>query len=183
VSISTVGAQARQTNLLSQHTILESALSDLSMPLTVLRPAWFLDNLAWDVASARDEGVIHSFLQPLDRKIPMVATGDIGETAARLIQQEWIGRRIVELEGPVRISPTEIAALFADILGRPVRVEAVSRESWASLFLSQGMRDPVPRIQMLDGFNEGWIDFEGPDGSVLKGSIDARAAIEKLVNA
>ncbi len=183
VSISTVGAQADQTNLLSQHTVIERALSDLPMPLAILRPAWFLDNLAWDIASARDQGVIHSFLQPLDRKIPMVSTGDIGNTAAGLIQQNWSGRRIVELEGPARLSPREIAAVFADILGRPVRAEAVARESWASLFLSQGMRDPMPRIQMLDGFNEGWIDFEGPQDSVLKGSIDARSAIARLVHA
>jgi NAD(P)H dehydrogenase (quinone) len=26
---------------------------------------------------------------------------------------------------------------------------------WGALFKAQGMRDPVPRIQMLDGFNEG----------------------------
>ncbi|HWO30209.1 MAG TPA: hypothetical protein VNO32_15560 [Candidatus Acidoferrum sp.] len=27
-----------------------------------------------------------------------------------------------------------------------------------ALFESQGMLDPLPRAQMLDGFNEGWID-------------------------
>ena len=23
------------------------------------------------------------------------------------------------------------------------------------------MKNPIPRIRMLDGFNEGWIDFDG----------------------
>jgi len=182
VCLSTIGAQASQINLLSQRTILESALSALEMPVTFLRPAWFLDNLSWDAASAKHEGLIHSFLQPLDQTFAMVSTVDVGRTAARLIQQEWTGKRVVELEGPTRISPNEIAAVFSEILGKPVHAEAVPRESWGQLFLSQGMRDPMPRIQMLDGFNESWIDFEHP-AAALKGEIDARTVISQLVGA
>ena len=74
VSISTVGAQAKQENLLSQHALHEKALGELPMPVTFLRPAWFMENTAWDVAPARNTGVIQSFLQPLERRIPMVAT-------------------------------------------------------------------------------------------------------------
>jgi uncharacterized protein YbjT (DUF2867 family) len=69
VCLSTVGAQVSQPNLLTQRTLMEQALSTVSMPITFLRPAWFIDNIAWDVATARDSGVIHSFLQPLDRAI------------------------------------------------------------------------------------------------------------------
>jgi hypothetical protein len=39
-------------------------------------------------------------------------------------------------------------------------MEAVPRETWESLFVAQGMKNLAPRIQMLDGFNEGWIEFE-----------------------
>jgi hypothetical protein len=45
------------------------------------------------------------------------------------------------------------------------------------------MRNPMPRIQMLEGFNDGWIDFEGSDSGILKGKITARAAIVKLLQA
>jgi len=183
LSLSTIGAQASQTNLLTQHTILEKALGELAMPLTFLRPAWFLDNFAWDVASARDEGVIRSFLQPVDRAIPMVSTDDIGQVAASLIQQDWTGRRIVEMEGSQRLSIGDAAALFSDILQRPVRVDTVARENWNALFLGQGMRNPLPRIQMLDGFNEGWIAFEGAEGEIVRGTTSPRVAIEKLLQA
>jgi NAD(P)H dehydrogenase (quinone) len=109
VCLSTIGAQATQSNLLTQRTLMEEALSGLGIPVTFLRPAWFMENFAWDVASARDEGVIHSFLQPLDRPVPMIATADVGRVAAELIQQEWKGRRVIELEAPSRISPNEAA--------------------------------------------------------------------------
>ena len=105
--------------------MIEQAFGDLPMPVAFLRPAWFLENAAWDVATARDTGVIHSFLQPLDRSVPMVATEDVGRTAAALLQDEWTGARIVELEGPRRVSPNDLAAAFARVLGRPVQAEAV----------------------------------------------------------
>src|SRR5580700_8165760 len=60
-----------------------------------LRPAWFMENSSWDVAPARNNGVIPSFLQPLDKPVPMVATIDIGHMAARLIRETWTGHRIV----------------------------------------------------------------------------------------
>jgi len=59
------------------------------------------------------------------------------------------------------VTPNEIGATFARLLGHSVKVEAVPRETWESLFKSQGMKNPTPRIQMLDGFNEGWLEFEG----------------------
>ncbi len=71
----------------------------------------------------------------------MVATADIGRVAAALLQDTWSGRRIVELEGPKRVTPNEIAATFAKLLDHPVRMEAVPRESWEVLFKSQGMND------------------------------------------
>ena len=33
-----------------------------------------------------------------------------------------------------------------------------------ALFRTQGMRNPTPRMQMLDGFNQGWLSFEGGEG-------------------
>ncbi|WP_133648440.1 NmrA family NAD(P)-binding protein [Paraburkholderia flava] len=182
VCLSTIGAQATQSNLLSQRTLMEEALRTLPMPVTFLRPGWFMENAAWDVAPARDEGVVRSFLQPLDKPVPMVATADVGRVAAQLLQQTWSGTRIVELEGPQRTSPNDLAAAFARILGRPVHAEAVPRETWGALFKSQGMNDPMPRIQMLDGFNEGWIDFEGSEASVLKGNVSLETVLRTLVS-
>ncbi len=181
VCLSTIGAQAEQPNLLTQRTLMEAELSTLAMPVTFLRPAWFMENFAWDVASAREHGSIASFLQPLDRAIPMIATADIGAVAAKLIQDDWMGRRIVELEAARRYSPNDVAAALAKILHRSVWAEAVARETWGALFRSQGMKDPVPRIQMLDGFNEGWIAFEGAASGIVKGQTKLETILAELV--
>lgn len=182
VCLSTVGAQAAQPNLLSQRTLLEEALRTLPFAITFLRPAWFLENLRWDIAQAREHGVLSSYLQPLDRAVPMVATADVGRLAAELLLHEGELPRVVELEGPQRLTQHDIAEALSQVLGRPVRAEAVPRENWGAIFRAQGMRDPVPRIQMLDGFNEGWIRFEGDDASVRKGRVSVAEVIRSLAS-
>lgn len=178
VVLSTIGAQAAQPNLLNQLGIMERELGTLQLPVTFLRAAWFIENSLWDVASARSSGSMASFLQPVDRPVPTVACTDISSLAAELLQQTWQGVRVVELEGPIRISPADIAASFTRLLGHTVQASAVPRDTWAELFASQGMHNPVPRMQMLDGFNQGWIEFEG---TPRKGSITLDAAIAGLL--
>jgi NAD(P)H dehydrogenase (quinone) len=180
VCISTIGAQAKRENLLTQLTIMEESLGDLPMPITFLRPAWFMENCSWDVAPARDTRAIASFLQPLEKPVPMVATADVARVAAELLEETWTGRRIIELEGPTRVTPNQIAATFAEIFSHPVQAEAVPRQTWEQLFKSQGMKHPEPRIQMLDGFNQGWIEFEQDETRRRKGRIGLREVLTGL---
>ena len=181
--LSTIGADAVPDNLLSQRTMMEAALQALPMALTLLRPAWFIENAQWDVASACDTGLLNSFLLPTDRAFPMVATQDVGRVAARLIQEDWTGTRVVELEGPARVSPDGLAAAFARALGRPVRAVPVPRCSWEAIFRSQGMKNTHPRERMLDGFNEGWIEFQESGRKATKGTTSVDVAIAALVAA
>jgi uncharacterized protein YbjT (DUF2867 family) len=182
VYLSTIGAQAKETNLLSQHTIVEQSLRELRLPIAFLRPAWFMENSSWDIAPACESGIIPSFLQPLDKPVPMVATADIAQVAAELLQESWSGHRIVELEGPKRITPNEIASTFAELLGDPVRMEVAPHETWEPLFKSQSMKNPLPRIRMLDGFNEGWIEFESGQAGSRKGTTELKTVLKSLVD-
>lgn len=180
--ISTVGADAAEDNLLSQRTMLEQQLRRVDLPITFLRPGWFMENALWDVEPARNEGKLYSFLQPADKKFPMIATKDVGILAAELIQQDWEGKRVVELEGASRVSPNDIAQAFSKALGQPVSVVIVPRESWEEIFRSQGMKHPVPRIRMLDGFNEGWIDFKNEGRTANKGTTSLQSVISALAS-
>lgn len=181
VCLSTIGAQATQTSLLTQLQILEQELRWLPV-IAFLRAAWFMENFAWDVTPARQTGILHSFLQPLDRAFPMVATRDVGRTAAELLLESWQGQRIIELEGPERITPLQVATTMAHVLERDVRAEAVSGESWEAIFRSQGMKNPIFRMQMLEGLNQGWIDFEGGKAEPRIGKIDLEEVLRSLAS-
>lgn len=180
VFLSTVGAHVAEPNLLNNSKLTEEGLRKVSVPVALMRAAWFMENAAWDVDSART-GVIQSFLQPLDHKIPMVATQDIGSTIADLLRETWTGTRVIELEGPQRYSANDIAAGFAKALGHSVQVNSVPRDTWEMLFRSQGMQFPMPRIRMLDGFNEGWIDFERNGTEKRNGMISIETVLDGLL--
>ena len=181
VFLSTVGAQVTEPNLLNNSGMTEAMLRTVPVPVAFLRAAWFMENAAWDIESAKN-GVVHTFLQPLDHRIPMVATEDIAQTAVELLGQSWNGVRIVELEGPERYSSNDVAAALASALGTPVRNEIVPRSTWEELFRSQGTKNPLPRIRMVDGFNEGWIDFESGQHGSRKAGTTLQAALQALVS-
>jgi NAD(P)H dehydrogenase (quinone) len=170
VCLSTIGAQVARPNLLHQLGLVEEALGSVGLPIAFLRAAWFMENAAADVRSAMTEGVLHSYLQPLQKPVPMVATADIGRVAAGLLCEGWDGRRIVAFEGPWRVTPEQIAATLSNVLERQVRIEPVPRETWEARFRAGGARNPLPRIQMIDGFNDGWIEFESGEAGSMKGS-------------
>lgn len=165
VVLSTVGAQHdHDIGILHALWLLERELGTLPIPVAFLRAAWFMENAAWDVDAARRTGTIDSYLAPLDHRIPMIATADVGATVAELLLETWTGKRVVELEARERYSANDLAAGLGQALGRPVRAQAVPREAWAERFRAQGSAWPEPRMQMLDGFNSGFIDFE-PGGT------------------
>jgi NAD(P)H dehydrogenase (quinone) len=181
VVLSTIGADAAQPNLLNALRFLEQALADIDLPITFLRAAWFMENAEWDVASARDRGVVSSYLQPLDRPVPMVSIRDVGRIAADLLREDWTGHRVVELEAAERTTPNAIAAAFAKALGKPVRAQIAPRGEWEQAFRAQGMKNPTPRMLMIDGFNEGWIDFKNQGANGRKGRVTIEEAIAALV--
>ncbi|MFJ1254586.1 NmrA family NAD(P)-binding protein [Cupriavidus sp. CuC1] len=185
VCLSTIGAQASQPNLLQQLSHMERELGALAtsmlMPVAFLRAGWFMENTVWDIEPARSSGIIPSYLQPLDRPVPMVATADVGRVAAALLQQAWQGRQVVELEGPRRVTPLEIADTLSALLGRPVAAQPVPRDTWDAVFRAQGMHNPAPRMQMLDGFNAGWIGFEAGEAATRKGTVTLRTVLAGLL--
>ena len=183
VVLSTIGADAAEPNLLNALRLLEEALADLPVAVTFLRAAWFMENAQWDIASARDQGMIDSYLQPLDRPVAMISAADVGRTAAELLLEDWHGHRVTELEAGQRVSPNQIAAAFAKALGREVEARTVPRERWETIFHEQGMRHPEMRMRMLDGFNEGWIDFRDPHALERQGRTGIDEAIAGLVRA
>ncbi len=177
VFLSTVGAQVAEFSLLHNSKITEEGLRTVSVPVAFLRAAWFMENASWDVEAAK-AGLVPSFLQPLDHPIPMVATADVGHVAADLLRESWTGLRIIELEGPRRYSANDIGLGFAEAVGHPVRMEPVPRDTWEALFRS--MKHPLARIRMIDGFNEGWIDFEGGAAEHRTGRIPLETVLKDL---
>jgi hypothetical protein len=42
--------------------------------------------------------------------------------------------------------------------------------------------DGRPRMRMIDGFNEGWIDFEGNEADIVKDEVELETVLQALVS-
>ena len=184
VCLSSIGAEkTSDTGLITTLHLLEEALGTLPVPVAFLRAGWFMENSVWDVAPAREQGKLFAFLHPLDKKFAMIATADIGRAGAETLVQSWTGRRYIEVGGPVRYSANDLGAAFSTALGRKVEVIEVPRETWVGLFTAQGPAEDriAPRVEMLDKFNSGWIDFGVAGTESFVGKTELVQVIEELV--
>jgi uncharacterized protein YbjT (DUF2867 family) len=117
---------------------LERAVVALGKPTSVVRAAYYMSN--WDsaLATARDEGVVHTFFPP-DLALPMVAPADLGKVAARLltVESEHTGVRYVE--GPTTYSAADVSRALAQVLRREVRTLETPRAQWVATFQALGL--------------------------------------------
>ncbi len=183
VYLSSIGSeQTSGVGLITTTHLLEGQLRSLPIASAFLRAAWFMENFAADVKPAREEGKFFSFLQPLDHRFPMVAAEDIGRTAADLLLDQWSENRFIEVAGPREYSPLDIARALASVLGRGVEAVAVPRESWVKRFVDQGMPEDrtSPRIEMVEGFNSGWIHFGVPGTEHITRKTELTTVLQTL---
>ncbi|WP_342241990.1 NmrA family NAD(P)-binding protein [Inquilinus sp. OTU3971] len=168
VVLSSVGADRPSgTGMIATLRILEQRLAEIGLPVAFIRAAYFMENWAEVAGVAAAEGVLPSFLAPLDRAIPMVATADIGRAAAEVLREDWAGQRTIALQGPATYSPDDVAAAFARALGKPVQAVAVPEAGWAEALSHGGLsaRSIAGFTEMMRGLNSGHIDF-GSDPAV-----------------
>jgi NAD(P)H dehydrogenase (quinone) len=184
VALSTIGAQRESgIGLLTALHVLEEELGSIGLPAAFLRAGWFMENSIWDVPAARQEGKMYSFLQPLDKPFSLVATEDVGSVAAENLHASWQGNRFIEVAGPKQYSPAELAAAFSKVLGRSIEPVVIPRSAWQQSFEKQGTAADRTafRIEMLDGFNSGWISFGVPGTEHVAGTTTFEAVLAELV--
>jgi uncharacterized protein YbjT (DUF2867 family) len=183
VYLSSVGGeQAKDIGILAALHFFEEAIDSLPAPTAALRPGWFMENCTWDLPAARQEGRFHSYLQPLDHPFALVATLDVWRAAAEILVRSWAGHRHIEVAGPRRYSPNDIAAALSDVAGRPVDPVIVARTDWVKNFVAQGTPEnrTALRVEMLDGFNSGWIDHGVPGTERFTGDTGLPAVLQTL---
>ena len=75
VVLSSVGPeQASGLGNITQTHLLEQALADVAFPIAIVRAGALLENYLASLGRAAETGVFDSFLQPVDRAFPRVAT-------------------------------------------------------------------------------------------------------------
>ena len=174
VLLSSVGAHhAHGTGVIVKLHYLEREFRTLAPKVAVgfLRPGYFAENTLGLMPVALSQGILPTMVD-LDLKIPITTTQDIGDQAAKMLQEDFHSVRIVELEGPERVSYGDVAKIISDITGKPVQPVPVPEEKWAPTFEGFGFTKACAK-QMADlvkGMNQGVVAYEGHHENA-KGSI------------
>jgi uncharacterized protein YbjT (DUF2867 family) len=182
VVLSSIGAQhASGTGVIGTLNRFEALLGGAAPAITFLRPGYFVETWG-DVAEvAIKDGVLPTFLPP-DLKIPMVSTMDVGRKAAQVLCERWTGEKIVELAGPADWSAGEVAAAFAEVLGRPVLPAFVPPEARAAMLADAGVPEEVATalLGMYVGLATGRVAHEF-GGALQRGTVSLRTAVERFL--
>lgn len=172
VLLSSIGSQhaSGTGNIMTTH-FLENIFSNLTIPVTFLRAAGFMENWNGVATVAAEKGILPSFYSPLDRKLPIVSAADIGRAAAEALTEDWTGKRIIELCGAADYSPNDVAATFAAALKRNVKAVALPESEWQATIVGFGASPEAANAwcEMLRGFNSGYIVFEDSGTETRKG--------------
>ena len=162
VYLSSVGAQhALGTGAIRKLLDMEQAFNKLSLPTASIRATWFMENFVGQLAAVTSGSPLMSFVDPVSKKIPMIAAGDIGRLGAQLLQQDWIGHRVVELEGPCIYSVADVAMVLGYHLDKEVTVGLIAEAEYGRA-RSFGFSDKGAKLmaEMNLGFNSDHIVFE-----------------------
>jgi uncharacterized protein YbjT (DUF2867 family) len=161
VALSSFGSQLSSGtgNILTTYK-LEQAFGNLEIPITFIRAGSFMENWNGVLESAKTQGVLPSFFQPLDRKIPQVAAADIGRVAAEAMLEKTTGKEVKELAG-FWTSPEETAEIIGKILDREVKAVAVPEEQWLDIMKNYNSpKNAASMAEMFRGINSGHTKFE-----------------------
>lgn len=116
---------------------LEQDVQNLPTPCCIVRAAYYMSNWLPQAAAARTNGVLQSLI-PTDLAVPMVAPQDVGHFAANLLCAPTTDTGLYAIEGPATYTPAQVGACFARLFNRPVRVEAIPRNTWKEHYLANG---------------------------------------------
>lgn len=115
----------------------EKALGEIpGTVLTSLRAGYFMENLGSSLGML-EQGLLPSFF-PADYGIEMVATRDIGRTAADLLLEGGKANQVVQLAGP-KVTMNAAAAALSALLGKEIRVNEAPVEAMVGVLTSMGV--------------------------------------------
>lgn len=130
---------------LVQHEIkrdIEEHLLSSGLEFTILQPANYM--LPLKLRPVFAEGVFR-LSWSLERRQSMVDLDDVAEVAASVLAE---GERhygaTYELVGPGRFTGHDIGAVLTDVLGRPIRVEEISGDTYLSAWFGEGGASAFP---------------------------------------
>lgn len=138
---------------------IEKILDGVAANVTHLRPAAFYENILGSLETMKQMGALFQAVSPAVR-VPMIATRDIAEVAAKqLADLSWSGRRVLTFFGPEDLSYSEIAAIISREIRRPIEYVQVSPDQVRDALVGLGISADVAGqyVELAQAFDSGLL--------------------------
>jgi uncharacterized protein YbjT (DUF2867 family) len=162
VALSSLGADLSEgTGVIGGLHAQEERLKRLKgVNVFLLRPVSFFENFSNSLGLIKHEGINGDSVKP-DLAVPMVATRDIADVAARALKtRDWKGVVVRELLGPRDLSYSEATHILGERIGKPdLQYVQFSYEDEAKALVQAGMSPSFANlyVEMTRAFNSGVI--------------------------
>ncbi|WP_348613016.1 SDR family oxidoreductase [Halobaculum rarum] len=137
-----------EKNVLIPHHRIEKRVAAADVDDTLLRASFFMQNLLEvhrpDIVE-RDE----VFVPAGSGRTSFVDARDIGEAAAVVLTESGHANRAYDLTGPAALEYGEVAAVFSDVLGRPISYPAPSLLTFGRRMRRRG--EPLVFVALMCG--------------------------------
>lgn len=139
----------------------EEHVIESGLPFTIIEPIRYMQHLVPIWGRVVDEGV-HGMPFSIDRKFNVVDLEDLAAATTKVLLDPAHLFATYELAGSEALSQRDMAAIISDVIGRPVRAEAVSLAQLEQKGRAAGLSDD--RIEQMVIMN-GHYDSHGFRGS------------------
>ncbi|MFD2204989.1 NAD(P)H-binding protein [Kiloniella antarctica] len=159
---------------------LESELSKLCPDLTVIRPAFLMENLAPALSMAKHHSVFPSFLAE-KVAFPMVSQRDLVSVLVAAIVDPIEGHHLMELHGAEPYDLSEIIEAGHNVLTKHIASLSLPEDQWQSIMEDQGLSSESAKlwIAYYQAMNAGYIKPD-PKATPLAGETALSDALFQI---
>jgi uncharacterized protein YbjT (DUF2867 family) len=148
--------------------------------VTFVRAAYFMENWATSLF-ALPQGALPTFLRA-EGRIAMVASHDIGTTAAKALVEGGHGKSVIELSGPKDYTPEEVAEMLGRVLGKPIALQVGPEEAMVGALAGAGLNAHWAGLyqELTHGLNVGHVAWEGGSARPVRGTTGIETVLAEL---
>lgn len=163
VHLSSFGAQRREeAGFVSYVGKMEECLNTTEASVLHLRAGFFMENYLMVLPWIKSDSVVTLPL-PATTVLPLVATRDIAEVAAKkLLQCDWQGQVVQAVHGPDDLSQSDAATVLGESIGKPLQYQETPMEMFREVLKNMGASEEGIRcdVELMQAFAQPGIVAE-----------------------
>ena len=158
IKLSGVGADPEAPTTMGRwHGAIERAIQDSGLPSTIVRPAYFMQNILLLAGGIRKTGAFA--LPAAGAAVAQIDARDIAAVIVRVVVEAGHEGKAYDLTGPDAITWFEVAELLSAVAERPIRYDPIAPEEFKRRL--EGFGTPG---WLADALNELYAVFRAGSG-------------------